>query len=139
VTELEVDRKRAMAIGAMEAMAADFNSKGDTDSAAGCFDEAARLIEAHAENAPDDASAAELRQKANEYKARSKQMRTGHLGGASGGASGGAGGDWEATWTQAGPQGQPAPAPGPGWEPFGIAFSPSDPTAPVVGWRRSTS
>jgi len=124
VRDLEFDRKRAVA-----------------DSAAGCYDEAARLVEAHAETAPDDATAAELRQKASDYKERAKGLREGHLTGAggAGAAASAGGGSCEVTWTQAGPQGQPAPAPGPGWEPFGIAFSPSDPTAPVVGWRRSTS
>ncbi len=128
-----------MAIEAMEAMAEDFHGKGDLDSAAGCYEEAARLIEAHAENTPEDASAAELRQKAQDYKERAEGFRTGHLTGDAGGAATAAGGAWEVTWTQAGLQGQPAPAPGPGWEPFGLAFSPSDPTAPVVGWRRPTS
>lgn len=125
-----------MAIGAMEDMAEDFSSKGDLESAAGCFDEVARLIEAHAENAPDDATAAEHRRKAQDYRERAKRLRTGQVSG--GAAVAGVGGAWEVTWTQAGGQGQPAPAPGPGWEPFGITFSPSDPTAPVVGWRRSS-
>lgn len=124
---LDVDAKRAMAIEGMLGMGQQAQSGGDEETAAGFYDEAARLMDAHAENAPDPATKAEREQLAASYRNTAQDLRSGNAGG-------GGTGSWEVTWTRS--DGEQAPAsPGAGWEPFGFAI---DGGAPVVAWRRKT-
>ena len=129
---LDVDQKRAMAIMGMVEMAKDHESKGETDPAAGFYEEAARLMEAHAENAPSEAEQAERVAEAQGYRDRARALREGGL--APPVASRAAGG-WE---VHVGGETPPDAAGGAAWEPFGLAFRPGDP-APVIGWRRPAS
>lgn len=124
---LDVDAKRAMAIEGMISMGQQAQAGGDNETAAGFYEEAGRLMDAHAENAPDPATKTEREQLAAGYRANAHDLKTGNL-------SGSEGGEWEVTWTRGsgGPSSPPA-SPGPGWEPFGLAF---DSGTPVVGWRR---
>ena len=130
MAELEIDEKRVKAIEAMVEMANDATAAGQADMAKGFFSEAARLMEAHAENADGDDVKAQRARRAQEYRLAS-QGRPAAAGARP--APAGNDGAWEVTWTRSGDEGVPQSAPAGGWEPFAIAM---DSGTPIVGWRR---
>ncbi|RMG18231.1 MAG: hypothetical protein D6731_02515 [Planctomycetota bacterium] len=138
VADLDVDDKRRKAIEALVEMAGDAERAGQAGAAAGYFDEAARLVEAHSENTPSEAAATFLRQQAEEYRAKARLLRgEGEAGAASAAPpSAPVASAWEVLWTHGGPEGLPAPAPasdGAPWEPFALAHAPD---GVLFGWRR---
>jgi hypothetical protein len=134
MADLEVDEKRVKAIEAMVEMANDAKAAGQGDMAKGFFSEAARLMEAHAENADGDDVKAQRMRRAEDYRlaAQGRPAPTGSRPAAASNSSGGSG-DWEVTWTRGGDEGVPQSGPAGGWEPFAIAL---DSGTPIVGWRR---
>jgi hypothetical protein len=135
VADLEIDEKRAKAIEAMVEMANDAKAAGQDDMAKGFFQEAARLMEAHAENAEPGEIRAQRTRRAQDFRiaAQGGPAPTSAPAPAAGGPAASGGGGWQVTWTQAGDAGAPVSAPDGSWEPFAIAHSGG---GVVVGWRR---